>query len=595
MNLEAIYHIDDIPYAFAVRADAIKVRIRAKRGEVVRARVLHSDRYVPYGHEVPLELELAASTAAHDYFEGLIQTSTFRVRYLFLLEDAEGRAVWYGELGASVHRDKAGLFHFPYLNPSNIHEVPDWIHDAVVYQIFPERFCNGDPANDPPLTEAWTPEARPRPDSWYGGDLAGIRQKLPYLQELGVTLMYLTPVFLSPSTHKYDISDYLKIDPQFGDMELLRTLVAEAHALGIRVMLDAVFNHSGQEFFAFRDLVEKGENSSYRQWFYAEGFPVTEEPEANYLTFATGIKTMPKLRTSDAELAQYLLEVAAYWIRETGIDGWRLDVANEVDMGFWRGFRQKVKSVKPDALIIGEIMHHAGPWLRGDQFDGVMNYVLREALVDFFAKQAIGVREFSARLALNRMMHSDAANQAMFNLIGSHDTDRFLTLCERHGLGWNDLKYDVERLRLAVFFLMTYTGMPMIYYGDEVGMRGGYDPDCRRPMIWDEEAQDRELFGFFRTMIALRRRHRALRRGTYRSWLEEEALGVLGYIRDDGTEQVLAVLNHSPNPVELELELPAGRRVGGMLADALSGAVYTPAARQVLALPPFGCMLLVET
>ncbi|MFC0216044.1 glycoside hydrolase family 13 protein [Paenibacillus chartarius] len=594
MNWEAIYHIDDVPYAFPVRPDAVKVRIRAKRGDVRKANVLHSDRYVAYRNEMPQELELVASTASHDYFEGVIVTETKRIRYVFQLEDGEGNSVWFGELGASPNRDMAGVFNIPYVSPSEVHELPEWVYDAVVYQIFPDRFRNGDESNDPPGTEPWTPDASPSAQSYYGGDLAGITEKLPYLQELGINLLYLTPVFVSPSTHKYDTTDYLAIDPHFGDIGQLKALVDEAHMRGIRVMLDAVFNHSGNQFFAFRDVVEKGEASRYKEWFFAERFPVVESPVPNYVTFGNAIATMPKLNTANEELKQYLLDVAAYWIRETGIDGWRLDVANEVDRTFWRDFRRAVKSEKPDALIVGEIMHHSGPWLRGDQFDGVMNYMLRTAMVDFFAKTSIGVREFSGRLSMIRMMYTDAANAAMFNLIGSHDTERFMTMCERHGFGWGEEKAVKEKMMLAVFFQMIYPGIPQIYYGDEVGMRGGEDPECRRPMLWQEEQQDGELLAFYRKVIALRRQYAALRRGKVRVWLEEESLGVLGIVRDDGTQRVAALINNSPLEAVVSAGSPFGSGPSGFILDAMSGVRYPHEGRLQLSLPPYGCALLCE-
>lgn len=261
------------------------------------------------------------------------------------------------------------------------------------------------------------------------GDIQGIIEKLPYLAELGVNTIYLTPIFKSPSNHKYDISDYYKIDPSFGDIGLLKLLKWTAKQQGMRLILDAVFNHSGDQFFAFRDVLKRGDASPYKDWYHVHSFPIVQKPIPNYETFSHAESTMPKLNTSNPELVDYLLKVARYWIEEVGIDGWRLDVANEVDQQFWRRLRTEVKGISSDLALIGEIMHQAGPWLRGDQFDSVMNYLFREAVLDFFARQTVGATCFLEEIVQIQMNYTDQANSAMLQLLGSHDTERFLTAC----------------------------------------------------------------------------------------------------------------------------------------------------------------------
>jgi len=345
-----------------------------------------------------------------------------------------------------------------------------------------------------------------------------------------------------------------------------------------------VFNHCGYGFFAFHDVVKRGKASPYADWFRIFEFPVRTTPQPSYETFAHGVWTMPKLMTHHPAVRDYLLQVAAYWTREVDIDGWRLDVANEVDHAFWRAFRQVVKGIKPDALIIGEIWHDAAPWLQGDQFDGVMHYPFRDAVVAFFATRRIGAETFDARLADWRMRYPEPALFASWNLIGSHDTERFLTLCGGR----------VERMRLAVLFQLTYLGAPMIYYGDEVGMEGGPDPDCRRPMIWDEAHQNRELFRWYCRLIRLRRDRVALRRGAVRTWWVDPLTGGYAFLRLADEEAVGVVLNNGPQRAAATLD---ARAFGDarQLVDALSGEVFSvERGRVTLPLQPWQGRVLVR-
>jgi glycosidase len=380
---------------------------------------------------------------------------------------------------------------------------------------------------------------------------------LPYLHDLGVNVLYLTPVFESPSHHKYDTSDYYSIDSHFGQLEDLRRVVDEAHKLNMKVVLDAVFNHSGDRFFAFQDVMSNGANSKYKDWFFIDRFPVVQRPEPSYESFGILSPSMPKLNTSNPEVVRYMLDVATYWIREVGIDGWRLDVANEIDHSFWRLLRQEIKDIDRELLLIGEIMHQSGAWLRGDQFDGVMNYLFRDAVVGYFAEQNMTARAFAGQIESVRMQYTDSANSAMFNLIGSHDTERFLTACSRSVWGWQQ-KQEVARLKLAALFQLTYIGMPMIYYGDEVGMTGGEDPLCRKPMVWDEANQDTTIHAHYKQLIALRREYPALCGGEFRMWFVDEASNGIGFVRQLPGQCIGVVLNNSPDEQQLELTAPKG-------------------------------------
>ncbi|KTD84900.1 glycoside hydrolase family 13 protein [Paenibacillus etheri] len=559
-----IYHTSEDPFAYPVGTGTLKLRLFTQAGQQLSCTVIHSDRYDSPGQEVPLQMERIGSAGIYEIHEAIIHTSTRRCRYLFHIANAAGEYVWYGERGASENRERAGSFQYAYLHHSEALKLPSWSKDAVTYQIYPS--------------------------SYNGGTIKGITDKIPYLQQLGVNAIYMTPVFESPSEHKYDTSDYYKIDPAFGDAEGLKALVSEAHRHGIKVILDAVFNHSGDQFFAFKDVMEKGEQSPYKDWFFIRSFPVIQTPAPNYETFAKAEAHMPKLNMDHLETANYMIKVAKYWIRETEIDGWRLDVANEVNPAFWSRFRQELKSEFPEILLIGEIMHASGPWLRGDQFDGGMNYVLRDAMLEFFAEQSTGPDRFMEQLLHQEALYNDQANSAMFQLIGSHDTLRFLTACKEGGRGWDRESTAIQRMRLAVFFQMTYIGIPMIYYGDEVGMEGATDPHCRKAMVWQEQAQNTALLKWYQELIFLRKSCDILRKGTFRPWFTDEVRNVLGYTRGVGQEKIGLIINNSPNAYELELN--AYRSDKNVLTDLLLGATFKNTNKLIVSIEPFGCLML---
>ena len=275
---------------------------------------------------------------------------------------------------------------------------PKWASQAIFYQIFPERFCNGDPRNDPAGSVNW--DAEPSRQNFFGGDLKGICSKIPYLKELGVTALYLNPIFDSPSNHKYDTSDYLKIAPEFGDLKAFKDLVAQLHLAGIKLIIDGVFNHTGDSFWAFQDIIKHGAKSRYRHWYHCREFPIAQGAHPNYECW-WNFSSLPKLNHQNPEVVDYLLKVVAYWT-SMGIDGWRLDVPNEVEIGFWRIFRRLVKQINPEAIIVGEIWDDPHEWLQGDTCDAVMNYRWREAVINYFASGKTSAEQFRDALANNR-------------------------------------------------------------------------------------------------------------------------------------------------------------------------------------------------
>ncbi len=432
--------------------------------------------------------------------------------------------------------------------------APEWVKDAVFYQIFPDRFANGDPGNDPPGVVPWgTPPSR---ENFCGGDLQGILDHLPYLQASGITALYLTPIFEARSNHKYDTCNYLAIDPAFGNLELFRSLVQACHERGIRVVLDAVFNHCGDGFWAFEDVARNGAASAYADWFSPTGFPIQTDPP-NYQTCG-GAAYLPKLNVANPQVRDYLLEVSRFWIEKTGIDGWRLDVPWKVEMSFWREFRQTVKGLNPQAYIVGEIWRDPAPWLAGDSCDGIMNYPLRDAILDYCVWDTMDAEDFDYVTRRQYQVYGASAGYQL-NLVGSHDTPRLLTLC----------KGDAARAILAITAQFTAVGAPMIYYGDEIGLEGDNDPGCRACMPWDQSTWKQTIRKAYQVLVRARQDHPALRGDALQPLLTFN--GVYAYRRWAGKDEIITVLNPRQALTHLQIPLPDGVSKAAQWRDLLSG------------------------
>ncbi len=585
--------------------------------------------------------------------------------------------------------------------------VPDWVADAVFYQIFPERFRNGDRNNDPnrdslefpevvPTTwtvSPWTGDWYARAD-WetqmgdsfyedgvfhrrYGGDLQGVLDKLDYLKELGINTIYFNPVFYARSLHKYDGNSFHHVDPHFGpdpkgDLKLMAKessdpttwvwtaadklflkLIAEAHRRGIRIVIDGVFNHTGRDFFAFADLRQKQQQSDYRDWYMVEAFddPATEENEFRYKGW-WGVDTLPEFADNrdgndlHSGPKAYIFAATRRWMDPNGdgspgdgIDGWRLDVANEVPIGFWQEWNQLVRELNPEAYTVSEIWQDAGAFLRAGGFSATMNYhgfafLVKGWLVDGTLEPTKFAAEFQSRQA----QYPQPIRLAMQNLIDSHDTDRLASMIvnaprpyqrpERfdYDVGERvspryDPKYDVQKpnakhrriQRLVALFQLTCVGAPMIYYGTEAGMWGADDPDDRMPMVWpdltyDDATQDplrrerrrdqvsfnESLFHFYRDLIQLRRRSAALRRGQFRIVATDDSTRTLAFVRKLEAEWALVALNRSDQPQVLRLSsadlalpgLPKLRTVLSSESDGHDGFIEQTKSQLQLRLPP---------
>ena len=536
----------------------------------------------------------------------------------------------------------------------NLDRVPNWSKNAVWYQIFPERFNNGDKSNDPfPTINSWPYEipegwqVHPWTSDWYklqpweenghdfywnaqlrryGGDLKGVLDKLDYLKDLGINAIYFNPLFESPSLHKYDATYYHHVDNNFGpnpkkDEEIWATedhsdpstwkwttademflhLIKEAHKRDIKIIIDGVFNHVGRTFWAFEDLVENQENSKYKNWFMIKSFdnPTTAENEFDYEGWY-GAMDLPEIQEDEngliEEASKHVHDVVKRWMDPNqdgdpsdGIDGWRLDVAEMVKQKFWQKFRTWVKGINPEAYITGEIwwddwnnnkMMNADSWLEGDQFDAVMNYRFTRAVKHFISDKSTGISASAFADSINniRRDYNSENVYALMNLLGSHDTERLASMVINpdhwydHGAVPSQRESfdvrkpnaeEIELQKLMVGIQMTMPGAPMIYYGDEAGMWGGDDPDCRKPMVWKDKVYETEtthpfgkkrpsddvqfnlnLFNWYKQLIEIRIKNEELRTGDL-DFVDSGDDDILIYKRTLGDKSILVLVNNS--------------------------------------------------
>lgn len=530
MNPATIFHRPMSEYAFALDDTHYIFRLRTGKGEAESVRFYYADRAVmtPKLQFAPLPMEKVRTDRYFDWYEIRLETRFERIAYYFELQNGVETLFYYGdcyEMAGTPTR--ADYFQLPFNHRADRFAAPAWTRDAVVYNIFPDSFAAGKR-----LAPNGAPPCR-------GGTVRGVTENLDYIASLGFNCIYLNPIFAARSYHRYDTLDYYRIDPHMGAEDDLRDLVRRAHALGIRVILDGVFNHVSSDHPFFRDVLENGRASRYYSCFYA--LPETPRlPAAGELpgyTCFSYVADMPKTNTADPFLRQYFCDVGAYWVRKFDVDGWRLDVANELDDGFLRAFRASVKAAKSDALIVGEVWENAAHYLGGDMLDSAMNYDFRRYCRRFFAEQTVDAETFDTNVSTLLLRYNENALFAQLNLLDSHDVSRFLSLCGGK----------TERMELAVLLQMTFPGMPCVFYGDEKGLCGESEPEYRRPMAWDASSPLEEVY---RRMIALRKTHPALRYGSFHT--ELACGGVYRYSRVWNGTKITVAMNLGAEPVKAE-------------------------------------------
>ncbi|MEL6382350.1 MAG: glycoside hydrolase family 13 protein [Cyanobacteria bacterium J06626_18] len=439
-------------------------------------------------------------------------------------------------------------------------QTPEWVKHAVFYQIFPDRFARTQrPINRPAMAvplEPW--DSPPTLAGYKGGDLWGVMENLDYLQDLGITALYFTPIFQSTCNHRYHTHDYYQIDPLLGGNEAFAEFLDAAHQRHIRVVLDGVFNHASRGFFYFNDILENGPTSPWLDWFKIEEWPLSAydgSKPANYVSWVNN-RALPQFNHANPAAREYIMQIGEYWIRQ-GVDGWRLDVPDEVtEPGFWQEFHDRIKAVNPEAYIVGEIWTPAQQWLDGTQFDGVMNYpftgptmaftggdlVVMELaeIPSYYPYPTLDAAGYQAKIEELLALYPWEIQLTQLNLLSSHDTARALSV----------MGDDQASLELAVLLQLTFPGAPSIYYGDEVGLKGGLDPDCRR--VFPQEADwNRALLKHHQALIALRHQYPALRTGKYRTLVAQGQL--YGFERQGEKDSLIVLVNAGDSAAELDL------------------------------------------
>lgn len=469
MNEYALYHKTESNYCYPTSKNEITIRLRtSNKDNISKIYLVYGCKYDFYSIQHQKEMELRYVDKLYNYYEVHLKLKDVRLTYVFkILSDY--KTFYFSEDGLSTTYDFKfnfyNCFQYAYIHSSDIHKEVDFMKDAIFYEIFIDRFAIGNKKKDMSyINMKWN--ELPTPKSFAGGDLQGIIDNLSYLKTLGINGIYLTPIFKSISNHKYDIEDYYKIDEQFGDEEVLMKLVKTAHNKGIKIILDAVFNHISENSPLFQDVLTNGKKSKYYNWFIFKN--------NEYECFSI-CKYMPKLNTDNKEVQDYLINVGKYYIEKYDIDGWRLDVSDEVSHSFWKRFRNELKSLGKDIILIGENWHDANKFLQGDEFDSIMNYAFTKALLDYLAFNKFSSKDMSDKLNELLTRNTEQVNKMMLNLIDTHDTLRFFT----------EVNKDLDKYLIALALLFFYEGVPCIYYGDESLMEGGYDPDSRRGFTKD--------------------------------------------------------------------------------------------------------------
>ena len=532
-------------YAHAVDETHYIFRLRSAPNDLKNCAFYYADRaeMAPELTFFKAPMKKVRSDKYFDYYEIRLETQFQRVAYYFELDDGDEKTYYLGDcFSKTADVERYEYFQLPFNLRSDRVVIPEWAKNAVVYNIFPDSFANGKRRMESSSTciDYHGEECR----SLHGGTIKGIEENLDYIKELGCNCIYLNPFFVASSYHKYDLLDYFHVDPTRGTDDDFKSLVKTAHDMGMRVIVDGVFNHVCWRHPFFKDVLEKGNESEYYDYFYEmpekPAFPEKgKAPE--YLCFAY-VPEMPKTNTANSGLRDYFCSVGAYWVKEFDVDGWRLDVANEVDDQFLRAFRNAVKNEKADALVIGEVWENANHYINGNMMDSAMNYDFRRFCGQFFAAGSIDAAEFDARVTNLLVRYPRQATYAQLNLLDSHDVSRFLTVCRE----------DFDKMELAVLFQMTFVGMPSIFYGDEKGLAGQSEQEYRRPMEFDA---DSPLEDVYRKLIAVRKEHESLCDGEYETLLSDGK--AYGYRRYDEKESVSVYLNNG----EKSLSVPDEGRI----------------------------------
>ena len=556
MNTTAIIHRSTLPDLFSLNQDTAVVNIRTGK-DITAVNLIHEDPYAYgisgdihwIGDVLPMQKRLELKHC--NIWTVQLNPKYKRLQYYFEVFCGEEKLLmfeddFYTEEEISVKGRCKQYYKLPWMNPSDIIYTPDWVANTVWYQIMPDRFCRGNSMPKRMMLKDWDDRETVDFEDFYGGDLRGIIDKLPYLKSLGITGIYLLPIFLSGTNHKYNTYDYKMVDPDFGTEDDVRELIDTAHSMGMRIMFDAVFNHTGTEFFAWKDVWENGEESRYFEWFCINQKPFERKyaslRDARFYGFEF-LDNMPKLNTGNPEVVEYCTALCRYWVKEWDVDGIRFDVGNEVSHSFLKQLHTALKPMKPELFLLGEIWHDSLPWLQGDEYDSVMNYPFFESMHNFWLDKHKTSADFM--YAINRVysLYPEQINRCIFNFLDTHDTMRARTRC-------GDLDAFFQQLTV----LMTMPGTACIFYGTEIALPGGHDPDCRRTMPWKEIEEGCYDVNIMDTKSLITLRHTKLNcSSTDIAWHHTpDNPRLVCYDRPSLTGKLRVLLNAGDLPVDLE-------------------------------------------
>ncbi len=574
MNFGAIRHRSAFTDCYALDENRVVISLQTGK-DVTAVSLVHQDPYAggcmglkPWAGD-PEPMALRWELKHNNIWSLTLEPPFKREQYYFVI--TAGAETWLMFEDGFYTREEISqpghlrqYFKFPWLNAADVIAPPKWVNETVWYQIMPDRFRRGSLEKKRMPLRKWQDFKPIHFWDFYGGDLKGITEKLPYLQELGINGIYMTPIFLSNSNHKYNIFDYDTIDPDFGTEADLKALVATAHSLGIRVMLDAVFNHCGVDFAPWQDVVKQGPKSPYWDWFFVNKWPIPKlnrnTEDGKYFSFAFAAY-MPKLNTNNPEVIDYFARRCRSWVEKWDIDGIRFDVGNEVSHRFLKDINRAVKDVKPEVFLLGEIWHDSIQWLQGDEYDSVMDYPFMESLHTFWSgKQCWQELMYAMNRCLSR--YPDQVSRVLFHFLDTHDTMRAVTRC-----GNPDIFY--QQLTL----LLTLPGCACLYYGTEIALEGYDDPDCRRPMPWNriENGECDQALAECKTLIALRRQYPQTRRGSVQ-WQDLGKPRLVCYDRTSqkgkGTIRVILNAGDSLAPIPAQGKVLYSRKLTGNTLEA---------------------------
>ena len=569
MNFGAIIHRTSDNFCYPLDKDTIQISLKTGY-DIEKVNIIYGDPFLGgilggnwkwSGEKLAIIEKIELDY--HILWKIKLKPEYKRLKYYFELFSKDEKVYFYED--GFFYEDKFSngqCFVKPWLNPIDVKETPIWVNNTIWYQIFPDRFYNGDRTINPTNTLEWGSK-KPKNEDMYGGDLRGIIEKLDYLKDLGINGIYLTPIFKASSVHKYDTIDYYEIDEVFGNKETFKELVEKAHSKDIKIMLDGVFNHCGKEFPLWQDVLKNGPDSKYYNWFMINKWPIdttkkgTEDKSFYSFAFTSN---MPKLNTNNQEVVNYILDICEYWVKEFDIDGWRLDVANEISHYLCKEIRKRLKAIKPDIYILGEIWHDSIEWLRGDEFDSVMNYPLQSAITSFWKNTSMTNVEFMRKVNRCYETYMEQTNNVLFNLLDSHDTDRLIHRVEDENIFWQQLT-----------ILFTLVGSPCIFYGTEIALEGAYDPDCRACMPWDKIEQGiyNDKIEKLKKLINIRKEIEAFRNNNIEFLNEKENTRVIKYYKKDNKQKFLITINASDKDINVEYKKE-------IFSNLLNGNILSP-------------------